>query len=124
MQGNRRADTLPEIALRRELHARGLRFRKDYTVHADGARSKADVVFTRRRVAVFIDGCFWHGCPAHCRMPTRNRPYWAAKIDRNRDRDERVTAAFEDAGWTVIRVWEHEPIQDAADRVSAALSAA
>lgn len=123
MQGNRRADTEPEIKLRRALHASGLRFRKDFVVRVDGARAKADIVFTRRRVAVFLDGCFWHGCPAHCRIPTRNRPYWEAKIERNRERDNRINAAFSAAGWRVVRVWEHEPIEQAVSRVRVALSA-
>lgn len=123
MQGNRRTDTAPEVKLRRALHASGLRFRKDFVVRADGARTKADVVFTRRRVAVFVDGCFWHGCPTHCRMPTRNRSYWEAKIGRNRERDERITAALRVAEWRVVRVWEHEPIEQATARVHAALSA-
>lgn len=123
MQGNRRADTAPEVNLRRALHAGGLRFRKDFMVRADGARAKADVVFTRQRVAVFVDGCFWHGCPNHCRMPARNRAYWTAKIGRNRERDERVSSALIDAGWRVVRVWEHEPLPDAVARVREALSA-
>lgn len=123
MRGNRRTDTLPEIRLRRALHGRGLRFRKDFVVRADDARAKADIVFTRHRVAVFVDGCFWHACPTHCRMPTRNRLYWEAKIGRNRERDERISAALTAAGWTVVRIWEHEPIEDAMARVLAALSA-
>jgi DNA mismatch endonuclease (patch repair protein) len=123
MQGNRRVDTAPEINLRRALHASGLRFRKDFVVKANGTRAKADIVFTRRRLAVFIDGCFWHGCPTHCRMPLRNRDYWEAKIGRNRERDDLVTAALEVGGWRVIRIWEHERIEQATARVLAALSA-
>ena len=123
MQANRSTDTAPEVDLRRALHSSGLRFRKDFVVDVDGARAKADIVFTRRRVAIFVDGCFWHGCPEHCRMPTRNRDYWEAKIGRNRERDERVTAAFTAAGWGVVRIWEHEPIDQATLRVRAALSA-
>lgn len=123
MRGNRRTDTLPEMRLRRALHGRGLRFRKDFVVRADDARAKADIVFTRHRVAVFVDGCFWHGCPIHCRMPTRNRLYWEAKIGRNRERDERLSVALTAAGWTVVRIWEHEPLEDAMARVLAALSA-
>jgi DNA mismatch endonuclease (patch repair protein) len=122
MQGNRRTDTAPEVSLRRALHARGLRFRKDHIVRAGDSRAKADVVFTRRRVAVFVDGCFWHGCPMHCRMPARNRAYWEAKIGRNRDRDARVTSALTNAGWRVVRVWEHEPLDQGVARVQAALS--
>jgi DNA mismatch endonuclease (patch repair protein) len=122
MKGNRRSDTAPEIALRRLLHARGLRFRKDHAIVADGIRARADLVFTRRRVAVFVDGCFWHGCARHCRMPARNSAYWRAKIGRNRARDERVTAELTAHGWKVVRIWEHEPLDAAAQRVVAALS--
>jgi DNA mismatch endonuclease (patch repair protein) len=75
------------------------------------------------RVAVFVDGCFWHGCPQHCRMPTRNRSYWEAKIGRNRERDATISAALIQGGWTVVRVWEHEPVTAAAARIGAALSA-
>jgi DNA mismatch endonuclease, patch repair protein len=124
MQGNRRVDTTPEVDLRRALHAAGLRFRKDFVVRADGVKVKADIVFTRRRLAVFVDGCFWHGCPAHCRMPARNRDYWEAKIGRNRERDERVTTALTAAGWRVVRIWEHEPLEGAVAQVRAGLSAA
>ena len=123
MQGNRRADTLPEIRLRQALHGSGLRFRKDFVVRAGDARAKADIVFTRQRVAVFVDGCFWHGCPTHCRIPTRNRPYWEAKIGRNRERDERISAALMASGWAVVRIWEHEPIDEAVARVLASMSA-
>ena len=123
MQGNKRVDTAPEINLRRALHASGLRFRKDFVVRVADAKAKADIVFTRRRLVVFIDGCFWHGCPTHCRMPSRNRDYWEAKIGRNRERDDQVTAALEAAGWRVVRIWEHEPIEQAVARVRAALSA-
>lgn len=120
MKGNRRADTKPEIALRSALHARGLRFRKDFMLRTpDGTRCKADVVFTRARVAVFIDGCFWHGCPEHGTTPQANTHYWGPKLQRNRDRDRRVTAALEADGWAVLRVWEHERVLDAVTAVQA-----
>lgn len=122
MQGNRGTDTAPEVALRRLLHAGGLRFRKNFRVSAGGLRATADIVFTRQRVAVFVDGCYWHGCPDHCRMPARNAEYWQAKIGRNRERDERITDALIAGGWRVLRVWEHEPPDEAAARVRAALS--
>lgn len=125
MKGNRRADTKPEVALRAALHAYGLRFRKDFMVRAaDGTRAKVDVVFTRARVAVFVDGCFWHCCPEHGRVPSTNPQYWPVKLARNRARDERVTTALEADGWTVVRLWEHEPIVEAAERVTAAVAAA
>lgn len=100
-----------------------MRFRKDFVVAGDGAKARADIVFTRQHVAVFMDGCFWHGCSAHCRMPKRNRDYWEAKIGRNRERDARVTTALTEAGWKVVRVWEHEPVEEALERVKAGLSA-
>lgn len=123
MRGNRRVDTKPEIQLRRGLHAQGLRFRKDHRVESDaGVGAKADIVFPCRRVVVFVDGCFWHGCPEHCRIPTRNREYWVAKISRNRLRDNRVTTALRSSGWQVIRIWEHEPLEQALTTVGWALS--
>lgn len=124
MKGNRRADTRPEVALRAALHARGLRFRKDYMLRTtEGARAKVDIVFTRARVAVFIDGCFWHGCPEHGNTPRVNSHYWGPKLARNRERDRRVTASLQRDGWTVIRAWEHEPLHATVDRVLAALDA-
>lgn len=124
MRGNRRADTKPEIELRRALHGRGHRFRKDFRVStAEGASAHADIVFPRQRVAVFVDGCFWHGCPEHCRVPTSNREYWTAKIARNRLRDASVSTMLEASGWHVLRIWEHEPSGAAITRVEAALSA-
>jgi DNA mismatch endonuclease, patch repair protein len=119
MKGNRRADTKPEVALRGALHARGLRFRKDHLVRTPGgARAKVDVVFPRARLAVFMDGCFWHGCPQHGSSPKANSDYWSAKIAGNRERDQRVTAALEADGWTVLRLWEHELLADAVERVA------
>lgn len=123
MKGNRRADTKPEVALRSSLHARGLRFRKDLLVRTEsGVKSKVDVVFPRRRVAVFVDGCFWHGCPEHGRVPSTNPHYWPSKLARNRLRDLRVTAALERDGWTVLRFWEHEPVDVAIERILQAIT--
>ena len=121
MQGNRRTATGPELAVRRLLHAAGLRYRVDFPIVLDELRVRPDVVFTRARVCVFVDGCFWHGCDAHCRIPAANRDYWEAKIGRNKARDERTTAALEDAGWHVVRVWEHEAPDAVARRIAAAL---
>jgi len=89
------------------LHRSGLRFRK-HARPLPGLRCEADVVFTRQRVVVFIDGCFWHGCPAHGRRPTRNSEYWSPKIERNIARDRRNDDALTAAGWTVLRFWEHD----------------
>src|SRR3954465_846748 len=101
------ADTAPERALRSELHRRGLRFRLQRRVDFD-RRRRIDIAFPRERVAVFVDGCFWHRCPEHATFPRANGSFWSDKLDRNvardRDTDERLRAA----GWTVIRVWEHE----------------
>lgn len=122
MKGNLRTDTRPEVALRSALHARGLRFRKDHRLSVPGGRAtRGDVVFPRARVVVFVDGCFWHGCPAHGRVPSTNPHYWPAKLARNRARDERVTAALEEDGWTVLRIWEHVPVDEAVERVASAV---
>ncbi|MGH2910913.1 MAG: very short patch repair endonuclease [Solirubrobacteraceae bacterium] len=122
MRGNRRVDTLPEVRLRQLLHASGFRFRKDYRVAEGDIQVRADIVFPRQRLAVFIDGCYWHGCPEHCRMPARNAEYWEAKIARNRARDTRVTKSLTDNDWRVLRIWEHEQAALAVLRVQEALS--
>lgn len=121
MRANRRTDTSPERALRSELHRRGLRYRVDLPLRVGDKRTRPDVVFTRARVAVFVDGCFWHGCPEHGTMPRANRAFWSKKLADNARRDRAQTDALERAGWRVVRVWEHEPPADAADRVSVAL---
>lgn len=121
MQANRRRDTKPELKLRSLPHARGLRFRCDLRIDLDGARVRPDIAFTKRKVAVFIDGCFWHACPDHGREPGRNEDYWSPKLQRNRERDIRNTRALESDGWLVIRIWEHEAAQAAADRVVSAV---
>ncbi len=108
MRANPRRDTKPEIALRSLLHHQGLRFRKDLLIRAGDVRTHPDIVFTKAKVAVFVDGCFWHMCPEHCHVPKSNPDYWIPKLNANVARDARVTAALEAHGWTVIRVWEHE----------------
>jgi DNA mismatch endonuclease (patch repair protein) len=124
MKGNKRADTQPERALRSELHRRGLRFRKDHFLPIRDARGiRADIVFTRARVAVFVDGCFWHGCPEHGHAPRRNTGYWEPKLERNRKRDRLVTERLAEDGWRVIRLWEHVPIDDAAEIVASSVQA-
>lgn len=109
MQANRGRDTAPEIAVRRALHAAGLRYRVDFPPLASDKRRRADIVFTRQRIAVFIDGCFWHRCPDHYVAPRANASYWGPKIARNVQRDTETTARLGEAGWTVMRFWEHEP---------------
>ncbi len=121
MRGNRKVDTGPEVRLRSALHRAGLRFRKNYPVLAGGLRVRPDVVFPRSRVAVFLDGCFWHACPQHGTQPTSNVAYWAPKLARNVDRDRSVDNAMFEAGWIVVRVWEHETPEKAARRVAAAV---
>lgn len=118
-KGNRRKDTKPEIRLRSALHQRGLRFRKDYLLRLAEIRVRPDIVFTRAKLAVFVDGCFWHGCPQHQKLPTRNPDYWIPKLQRNADRDKHVNEALATAGWTVVRIWEHEDVQESAEHVAA-----
>ena len=123
MRANRRSDTTPEKRLRSALHSRGLRFRCGLRLDLDDLRVRPDIVFTRRRVAVFIDGCYWHGCPDHGTLPASNRDYWIAKFAGNRARDRRADVALAAAGWLVIRVWEHEDAELAADSIVKAISA-
>lgn len=119
MRANRGRDTGPEVRLRSALHRAGLRFRKNLPVVAGEVRVRPDVVFPRRRIAVFSDGCWWHACPEHGTSPRSNVDYWLPKLVRNVERDRRVDAALRAAGWTVVRVWEHEDPEDAAKRVAA-----
>ena len=116
MTSTRRRDTPGEVALRRRLHARGLRYRVDTTV-LPGLRRRADVVFRKERVAVFVDGCFWHGCPEHGTWPKKNAEWWREKIEANVARDRDTDARLEQEGWVVVRVWAHESPEEAADFV-------
>jgi DNA mismatch endonuclease (patch repair protein) len=116
MRSNRSRDTKPEMAVRRLLHAAGLRYRIDYAPL--GGRRRADIVFPRMRIAVFIDGCFWHGCPTHATRPKENADYWDPKLDRNIERDLETTAELAAGGWTVLRFWEHELPADVARTIS------
>lgn len=121
MKAIRRSDTTPELALRSELHRRGLRFRVDHPVPVTGRSPRPDIVFTRHRVVVFVDGCFWHGCDEHGRRPKINSDYWGPKIARNIQRDAEQGRRLIEAGWTVLRIWEHETLDDAISRVLRAL---
>lgn len=116
MLGNRRRDTAPELAVRRLVHRAGLRYRVDYRPRRD-LRRRADLVFTKARVAVFIDGCYWHGCPEHFTTPKTNRNYWTTKIGGNRQRDADTDELLDSAGWTVLRFWEHEDPAAVAARI-------
>lgn len=121
MKGNRRRDTAPELAVRRLLHAAGLRYRVDAKPE-DDLRRRADILFRRRRVAVFIDGCYWHGCPEHYTAPKANAEFWRAKVERNRERDAETTAVLQERGWTVLRFWTHDRPEDVADHISKAVA--
>ncbi|QNE45870.1 DNA mismatch endonuclease Vsr [Glaciihabitans sp. INWT7] len=120
MQGNRGRDTKPELAVRRLVHARGMRYRVNARVEPDIRRS-ADMLFTRKRIAVFIDGCYWHGCPAHFVLPKAHPDYWEAKIAGNRKRDAETNSLLELRGWTILRFWSHESPICVADKVEAAV---
>lgn len=116
MRANRSRDTKPEIALRRELHRRGFRYRTNYRP-LSSLRRTADVAFTKARLAVFIDGCFWHGCPDHYTAPIKNSEFWADKVSRNRERDAETNARLRLADWNVLRIWEHMPLLESVDLV-------
>lgn len=117
MRGNRGRDTRPERALRSALHARGLRYRVGVRPIRD-VRRTADVLFPGARIAVFLDGCFWHGCPEHHRPATgATSEFWQNKIAENRRRDADTDRRLIDAGWAVVRIWEHEPVEAAAQQV-------
>ncbi|RVW08619.1 very short patch repair endonuclease [Prescottella agglutinans] len=120
MRAQRRRDTAPEVALRRELHRRGARFFVD-RAPLRGLRRRADLVFPRKKVAVYVDGCFWHSCPQHATSPKNNAQWWADKLAANVVRDRDTDARLAAAGWRVVRIWEHEDPTEAADRVQAAL---
>lgn len=117
MQAIRRTDTKPEVRLRSALHRAGLRFRKDMRLDLPGARVRPDIVFTRAKVAVFVDGCFWHSCPEHGHQPSQNVGYWAPKLQRTINRDNRDTSYLTDAGWAVLRIWEHVPVDVAVAQI-------
>ncbi|MFI9559093.1 very short patch repair endonuclease [Nonomuraea endophytica] len=117
MRSNKGRDTRPELALRRAVHALGLRYRVSYRP-LKFVRRTADLVFTRAKVAVFMDGCFWHGCPAHHTVAATNAGFWAEKVRRTRERDAETDRLLREAGWHVVRVWEHEDPLAAADRVA------
>lgn len=122
MVANRSRDTGPELAVRRAVHRRGFRYR----VNAEpwrGMGRRADLVFRPVRTAVFVDGCYWHGCPEHGTQPATNRQFWAGKVRRNQERDRETDARLAEAGWTVLRVWEHEDAEEAAERIAATVRA-
>lgn len=111
MRANKARDTKPELAVRRGLHAAGFRYRVDVRPSLE-LRTRADIVFTRLRIAVFIDGCFWHGCPLHASLPKKNADYWVPKLRRNVERDRETTLRLNSLGWTVLRYWEHQSVSE------------
>lgn len=116
MQRQVTSGTRPELRLRSELHKRGLRFRLNVCVGATGP-GKIDIAFVSAKVAVFVDGCFWHGCTIHKSVPVANQDFWQRKIQATRERDERMTRRLQEEGWVVVRVWEHDNPVDAASRI-------
>jgi DNA mismatch endonuclease (patch repair protein) len=125
MSRQRRRDTAPELAIRRLLHARGLRYRVAWRIPGMPRRT-VDIAFTRARIAVFVDGCFWHSCPIHRTSPASNHTWWAMKLAANQERDAATDRHLTELGWRVLRIWEHEDPAVAAARIAkqvAALSA-
>jgi DNA mismatch endonuclease (patch repair protein) len=120
MQRQGRRDTGLELAIRRGLHKLGYRYRVDYKLE-QSLRCRGDVVFTRRKVVVFVDGCFWHGCPIHSTQPKNNARWWQEKLAANIARDLRNRSALTEMGWTVISIWEHEPSFAALGRIVGAV---
>ncbi len=123
MRATKRRDTRPEQRLRSLLHRRGLRFRVDHPIRtAAGRKRRTDIAFTRQKLAIFIDGCFWHQCPDHCRVPERNHDYWEAKLRGNAERDRLIDRELRDSGWIVLRFWEHESPERAAKEIEQSLT--
>ena len=116
-----RKDTSPELAVRRALHRAGLRYRVEYRVQGL-PRRRVDIAFPRKRVAVFVDGCFWHGCPEHRKPPATNHSWWQWKMETNRNRDRDTDTRLAELGWTVLRIWEHESVDGALVRILDALT--
>jgi DNA mismatch endonuclease, patch repair protein len=117
----KRADTAPEVALRKELHGRGFRYRVDFQLPIHGRRRRADIAFTARRIAVFVDGCYWHACPVHGTWPAASSEWWRAKLEGNVRRDRDTDQRLAEAGWISLRFWEHDDPVAAADRVESVL---
>lgn len=121
MRAIRSRNTKPELAVRALLHAQGFRYRVDLAP-TKGLRRRADIVFTRQRIAVFIDGCFWHYCPIHGRDVASNTEYWGPKLRRNVERDRETDAVLKQNGWLVLRFWEHEQPTAVTAAISTAVS--
>ena len=117
MRAIRRRNTRPELRIRSLVHRAGLRYRVDERVGSGRSAPRPDIAFTGQRIAVFIDGCFWHQCPEHATMPKANRDFWEPKLRRNVERDRENDAALEAMGWTVLRFWEHEDPDEVATAI-------
>ena len=122
MKRQAQRDTTPELALRSAFHARGLRFRVDRSP-VPGMRARADIVFGPAKVAVFVDGCFWHSCPTHGTLPLNNHEWWVNKLAANEARDRRVDDELRSVGWLPVRIWEHEDAGATAHRVARVIRA-
>lgn len=120
MQNTAQRDTPAEMELRRELHRRGFRYRVDTSIPGV-TRGRPDLVFLSEKVAVFVDGCFWHSCPEHATVPKENREWWVEKLEGNVERDRRHDRELTETGWAVLRFWEHEDLLEAADQVERAV---
>jgi DNA mismatch endonuclease (patch repair protein) len=123
MQNQKRRDTKLEVEIRRRLHVLGYRFRVDFRLEP-ALRVRGDIVFTRRKVVVFVDGCFWHGCPTHATEPKNNADWWREKLAANVARDRRNRAALTALGWRVVPIWEHTGADDAVQRIVEVLALA
>ena len=123
MRANRKRDTGPEMRIRRRLFSMGYRFFVARRPLGPGS-SVADIVFPRARLAVFVDGCYWHGCPEHYRVPNVHAEYWGPKILRNKNRDATTDDSLASRGWVSLRAWEHEPAESAASRIALAVDQA
>jgi DNA mismatch endonuclease (patch repair protein) len=121
MQRQRRRDTKPEVEIRRLLHAAGFRFRIDTVLEPD-LRARGDIVWRGRKLVVFVDGCFWHGCPEHATQPKANADWWREKLAGNVARDRRTDAELTARGWRVLRYWEHERPADVVQDLARALT--
>jgi DNA mismatch endonuclease (patch repair protein) len=123
MRRQARDSTGPEMKVRKLLHAQGLRYRVQVPV-PDMTRRTMDICFQRAKVAVYIDGCFWHGCPKHATAPKANADWWRAKLERNQRRDVETSVHLEELGWTVMRFWAHEPPADVVEIIRVTVSSA
>ena len=123
MRSNRCKDTKPEREIRSLIFKNGYRFRKNYPIRLSNNKlCRIDIAFLRSKIAIFIDGCFWHGCPIHHRLPKTNTDYWIPKFERNKKRDEMNQNLLESDGWVVLRLWEHETMIEMYSKITHVIS--